>query len=38
MDIVSQFAMNHYWVILLTMVIPAQVIVTVTVFGELKNR
>ena len=38
MDIISQFAMNHYWAILLAMVIPAQIIVTVTVVSELKNR
>ena len=38
MDIISQFAMNHYWAILLAMVIPAQLIVTVTVVSELKNR
>jgi len=38
MDIISQFAMNHYWAILLAMVIPAQLIVTATVVSELKNR
>jgi hypothetical protein len=38
MDNISAFAANNYWALLLMMVLPAQVIVTMTLISELKRR